>query len=1808
MSSRLLLLLSLCFGLAANPIVGAEATTYDVGVSRVDITPDYPIRLNGFASRKSESTGVSSPIYARAIAISQGSTPPLLLLTVDSLGVRLPMVDALAAKLKKQFNIPRENVALSFTHTHSAPKVNGASDNIFAEPIPAAHQTHIDRYTDELARHLERAAVEALKNRRPSTLSWGSGTVEFAKNRRTPGGPVDHSLPVLVATNVMSGKVSAVYVSYACHCVTLSANKIDGDWAGYAANLVEREFPDSVALVSIGAGSDQNPDSGVTGDKTDIAQSQGAQIADEVRRLVATKLRALSGPPAAVYRTIPIALAALPTRKEWKAMEAKGGAAGYNASTQLARLDRGEKLLEAIDYPIQTWTWGEDLCMLFLAGEVCVDYSIRLKSEFDASRIWVNGYCNDFCVYIPSERLLKEGGYGGGAEIPYFALPTTLRPGLEQQIVDEAHRQIPKSFVVPPGTNGIPALSPDLSRQSLKTHDDLRVELVAAEPLVTDPVAIDFGTDGRLWVAEMSDYGRGVYEEFKGTGRVRWLKDVDRDGQFDEATTFVDGLRFPTDVKCWRDGILICDAPKVLFAKDTNNDGVADSVEVLLDGFEVRNAQARVNSLRWGLDNYLYGSCGLFGGVITSRKTGETVEASSRDFRFDPDTGFFEPATGRTQQGRCRNDWGDWFGCSNGTLIKYYPTDDRMYRNPLVRPPASESAVATAPGASELRTSHEQIRFELSGPPGRPTSGCGLGIYRDKRLGEEYYGNSFTCEPVHQCIHRLILEETATGYWGRRPENEQDHEFLWSQDRWFRPVQVRTGPDGALWIVDMYRFVIEHSRWIPQETLADLDVLAGQRRGRIYRVLPKKPNSVSDFDWSQIEGLSAPELAKLLAHPNGTVRDMCHQRLVWIAAEDETAAATNKAATNKAATNKIVRMVATENSNAAVRLQALATLHGLKQANRSDLLAALSDKHPAVVRRAVRIAAPQISDPSVLDRIVALQQHDDRRVRHAVAFVLGQTKAPAAIEGLVAMASNHSDDPTLQATIQSSLRRETANEIAGKILALPSKERNSPAVRQLLSLTVRTGDASTCSDVLTTFVAESAPLNTRLRDLSDLLEAADQSGIQLSPADQKRLRMPFAALWRLAKEILAEPSLTEGRAESDVLHALQLIGRPHGKVSQSILPTRAGSGHLKIMGDLIRAKNTLNVQRAAVAALAKSPSEQAGEQLLDAIPQVGVQVSNEILGVVLSRENWVSLLFTRFEDKRLAVNLLDASRRQMLLTHANSKLRSRAATLLADPVNSDRVAVIETYKAALGKQVDVEHGKLMFRKACANCHRLENWGHIVGPDLRALSNRNGSALLVAALDPNREVDARYVSWVVALEDGRTKTGILVEESATAIRLLEAEGKETTILRGDIDELRSSQKSLMPDGVEKDLSPRDLACIIAYLRNLETPYKQFAGNSPAVVTSEGGVYRLTAPKGELRGPNILFEEPFQNVGYWHAESDHVAWKLDVDKPGKYDIYIDWSCAEASAGNRYQLDIAGEQLRGTVPGTGGWDRYRQLQIGQVDLSASSHRLVVSPAVPVRQALFDLREVRLVPTGQRATFATNSSPNDDLPRYPPQIAPFLLDDSQSMEQRLKVIDVRPGMGPAIIRLLVVDLKPAHFGTDEEYRRIPWIWRVAIACGKRNDGGELRDLLEICLPGPTEPLRDWQAVVVGGGIINGLTQVDVWPRERIAGILRGDPEIEKRWPRTLKLSVAMADDTKVRSGTRYDALRMVAMLPWEDCHVQLERYLKEGPRELQMGAVSGLGDIQHEGVTQVFVEALGHLEGRNRELAVQALERRKE
>lgn len=424
-------------------VLAAESpadTPYEVGVGQVDVTPTYPIRLNGFGFRREESEGITQQIWAKALAIRQRGSAPVVLITVDSLGLRWEQVDEVAARLMAKHGLSRERIAVTYTHSHTTPKVNGAADNIFSQPIPAAHQAHIDQYTRELVDGLERAAELALGDLQPASLAWGLGRVGFALNRRTAGGPVDHDLPVLAVYDA-AGQLRAVYVSYACHCVTLSYNRISGDWAGFAQAKLQADYPGCVALVSIGAGSDSNPSSGVTGDKVDVAAAQGEEIARETARVLAGPLRPITGPIAAELQTISLPLNPPPTRAAWEAMAAAGGPEGYNAQTQLARLDRSEPLLTAIAYPIQSFVFGDSLHMLFLADEVCVDYALRLKRELDAQRLWVNAYSNDFACYIPSERLAREGGYGGGAEIPYFALPSTLAASLEQQIVDEVHRQ-----------------------------------------------------------------------------------------------------------------------------------------------------------------------------------------------------------------------------------------------------------------------------------------------------------------------------------------------------------------------------------------------------------------------------------------------------------------------------------------------------------------------------------------------------------------------------------------------------------------------------------------------------------------------------------------------------------------------------------------------------------------------------------------------------------------------------------------------------------------------------------------------------------------------------------------------------------------------------------------------------------------------------------------------------------------------------------------------------------------------------------------------------------------------------------------------------------------------------------------------------------------------------------------------------------------------------------------------------------------------------------------------------------------------
>jgi len=321
-----------------------------------------------------------------------------------------------------------------------------------------------------------------------------------------------------------------------------------------------------------------------------------------------------------------------------------------------------------------------------------------------------------------------------------------------------------------------------------------------------------------------------------------------------------------------------------------------------------------------------------------------------------------------------------------------------------------------------------------------------------------------------------------------------------------------------------------------------------------------------------------------------------------------------------------------------------------------------------------------------------------------------------------------------------------------------------------------------------------------------------------------------------------------------------------------------------------------------------------------------------------------------------------------------------------------------------------------------------------------------------------------------------------------------------------------------------------------------------------------------------------------------------------------VILDWACDDVSAGSPFVLEGTSPPISGVVETTGGWQNYKRVQIGIVRLDPGEHRLVFKPAGPLKAAAFlDLKEIYLRPTALPWHF-------EPLESIPESLAKRILNEALSEEARLPLVEIRPEVSDSLVWHLARNVPPG----DEEYRRIPWIWRVAIATGRRNQPDELQDMLKAALPKKDEPLRDWQAVVIGGGLINGLSQLDLWPGERLEPLLvepprffepRFDTELRDRWQRGLTLARAMADDESVPTGTRYDALRWAALADKKTALAILTRYLPaETNGELQMGAVSGLADVKAEAAGDHLAAALAYLKDTNRGLAIAALLRTRE
>ena len=437
---RLAVLLALTGALGAEPV--------PVGVASVDVTPEMPIRLSGYPSRPDEARRVLAPLSARALAIGGDEAGPVVLVVAEVLAIDEALTESVVAGIQARRALPRERIAVCVTHQHTGPAIRGTVPFLFSRELPEAELARVDRYADQLRERLVAVALAALDNRRPAHLSWGEGQVGFAVNRRrivdgkavgytaTPGGPVDHSLPVLRAVDAAGG-VRAVLVNYACHCTTLKGgdNVVHPDWAGEAARLLEEANPGAVALVAIGCGADADPQPrGVP-----EAANHGRAVAAEVARVVASGMRPLGRVTAAAYRRMEIPLDHAVTRAELEGRLGAGVPAAYAARQFLARLEAGRPLPTGIAYPVQAWSFGPDLAMVFLGGEVVAEYALRLRRELGAGRVWVNAYANHVPCYIPSRRVLAEGGYEAEHAMDFYGLPTRLVADVEDRIIGAVH-------------------------------------------------------------------------------------------------------------------------------------------------------------------------------------------------------------------------------------------------------------------------------------------------------------------------------------------------------------------------------------------------------------------------------------------------------------------------------------------------------------------------------------------------------------------------------------------------------------------------------------------------------------------------------------------------------------------------------------------------------------------------------------------------------------------------------------------------------------------------------------------------------------------------------------------------------------------------------------------------------------------------------------------------------------------------------------------------------------------------------------------------------------------------------------------------------------------------------------------------------------------------------------------------------------------------------------------------------------------------------------------------------------------------
>jgi putative membrane-bound dehydrogenase-like protein len=968
-------------------------------------------------------------------------------------------------------------------------------------------------------------------------------------------------------------------------------------------------------------------------------------------------------------------------------------------------------------------------------------------------------------------------------------------------------------------------LDAEESLKHMVTPVGFEPRLVVAEPAIRRPICMNWDERGRLWIAETVDYPNNRQSQGKGHDRIVICEDTKGNGRAEKITVFADKLSIPTGFTFYKGGVIVVQAPHTLYFKDTRGDGVADERRILFTGWGTADTHAGPSNLHYGLDNWVYGIVGYsgFDGVVG----GERHRFGQGFFRFRPDGSKMEflRSTNNNSWGVGFREDGVLFGSTaNGNPSVHLPIPNRYYEHVRGWSSTVLRGIAGNAPMHPITDKVRQVDYH-----GHFTAAAGHALYTARTYPREYWGRTaFVAEPTGHLLATFEIQPEGPTFRSRNAWN-----LLASDDEWTAPIMAEVGPDGHVWVIDWYNYIVQHNPTPPGFKTGKGNAYETPYRdkthGRIYRLVWKDAKPQASFS---LHGATPAKLVETLRHDNMLWRLHAQRLLVERGKKDVLPALVKLA--QQPEVDEIGLNVGA--------IHALWTLHGLAGLDGSNkealeaAIAGLRHKSPGVRRNAVMILPPsEVSIRAIED--ARLLQDVDAQVRLAAFLALADM--PASMEAAGTVLGALTDGKVLEDRwLRDAAISAAAAHDAPFLRTLGVWHWQELPHGQLAVLIQRVAEhhgrgapVATVRALLQDLAAAPGPIAEPVvlglargwpRDKSPTLTAEDDKALAtLAP------ELPLTARGQLV--MLAERWGSKALAKyaSEISSGLlaQAKNEKEGDKTRMSAATQLiefRSTDLKTARQVLRLvtpQTPPELARGFLEALSHSEASSVGADLVKAYSTLTPGVRPAALRVLLGRPAWTTALLNGLEAGQVAFTELSLDQKQGLASHPNRFVAQRARKLLARGgglPNPDRQEVIDELLPLTKRAGDPAAGKLVFKANCAKCHVHNGEGAKIGPDLSGMAVHPKDHLLVEIMDPSRSVEGNYRQYVVTTKGGQVLTGLLASESKTAIELVDVEAKKQIIQRDDIEELQATSKSLMPDGFEKLLSANDLVNLLEFL--------------------------------------------------------------------------------------------------------------------------------------------------------------------------------------------------------------------------------------------------------------------------------------------------------------------------------------------------------------------------------------------------------